>query len=88
AAVAPINAVRVAAARAVTALAFSPNGLYLASGADDGSIAVWEFGGRTLLARAAAGGGGVAALAWAPADQTRDLSAGLKWNSATKPSSH
>ena len=53
-------------ARAVTSLAFSPNGLFLASGGDDGSIAIWD-APRGVLVATASVPEGVAGVAWAPA---------------------
>jgi eukaryotic-like serine/threonine-protein kinase len=49
-----------------TSITWSPDGRYIASGSDDGTVQVWEASSGRLLHRYTGHAGSVNAVAWSP----------------------
>jgi WD40 repeat protein len=52
--------------QAVSALAWSPDGNYIACGTDNGTIILWDVISRSIFARSRLHGSGIHSLAWSP----------------------
>lgn len=57
------------AAAAITCIAFSPDGTYIAGGADDGQISIWSNSGSLRLLHAISGKSSVLCIKWLDEDR-------------------